>query len=135
MGLSFQVDVASCAPVVGTGGETILDCGLCRGFLDGKERALYFQTRQGLLPLILCIRATYASRKRLHDPMQASGSLQPETALAQPTSRLTQTPCFTRRCGGCPSQTGLVDGKVVHRQSCRALACPDCKAKAICCWE
>ena len=43
--------------------------------------------------------------------------------------------CFTRRCGAFPSQTGLVDGKVVHRQSCRALACPDRKAKAICCWE
>ena len=87
VGLPCRVDVASCASVVGTRGEIVVDyrrCGL--EFADGQERALYFQTRRDLLPLILFTPAACALR-RLHQPMQANGSLHPGATLAQPTSR------------------------------------------------
>ena len=45
IGSSSRVDVALCASVVGTEGETVVYCRRCDlEFVDGQERALYFQT-------------------------------------------------------------------------------------------
>ena len=67
MEVSCRIDVTSCASVVGTEGETVIDCRRCGlEFVNGYERVLYFQTRRELPPLILRIPVASALGRRLH---------------------------------------------------------------------